>query len=337
MPRSTSQITGGPPTPVCWVVTEGAVGMENQALGLAEAVGLPTVIKRVMVRAPWTHLPVQLWPRPLSLIAEGSDRLDGPWPRLLITCGRRSVPFSMAIRHASGGDCFTVHVQDPKVRLSNFDLVVTPRHDGLIGPNVVTSRGALNRVTPQKLAEGVRRLVPQIAALPHPVVAVLLGGTSNGFRLTPARTSRLADQLLELVQSTGAGLAVTPSRRTGEENIAELRLKLSGSGVFLWDGTGPNPYFGLLGLADAIAVTCDSVSMVSEAATTGKPTYVIDLDGGSRRFRRFHDSLRAAGVTRPFDGGLEQWVYAPLDDTTTVAAAVRQRLGLAAQERTECH
>ncbi len=336
MPGPTSRATEDPPAPVCWVVTEGAVGMENQALGLAEAVGLPTVVKRVTVRAPWTRLPVQLWPRPLNLIAGNSDRLEAPWPRLLITCGRRSVPFSIAVRRTGEGGCFTIHIQDPRARLSNFDLVVPPRHDGLSGPNVIASRGALNRITPRRLAEGVRRLAPGIAALPRPVVAVLLGGTSNSFRLTPARTGRLADQLLALTRSTGVGLAVTPSRRTGAENVAELRRKLSGSGAYFWDGTGRNPYFGLLGLADTIAVTCDSVSMVSEAAATGKPVYVIDLDGGSRRFRRFHDSLRADGITRPFDGRLERWSYAPLDDTAAVAAAVRGRLGLAAQEPAAC-
>ncbi len=328
--------TEEPLAPVCWVVTEGAVGMENQALGLAEAVGLPTVVKRVTVGRPWTRLPTRLWPRPLDLVGRSGDPLEPPWPRLVITCGRRSAPLGAAIRRAAAGGCFAVHVQDPKARLGDFDLVAAPRHDGLSGPNVVASRGALNRVTPWRLAEGARRLAPRVAGLPRPLVAVLLGGASGSFRLTPARTGRLADRLLELRRSAGAGLAVTPSRRTGEENVAALRRKLPDDGVFLWDGAGPNPYFGLLGLADAIAVTCDSVSMVSEAATTGKPVYTIDLDGGSRRLREFHDSLRADGVTRPFDGRLERWSYAPLDDTETVAAAVRRRLGLAAQELAVC-
>lgn len=320
---------------MCWVVTEGAIGMENQAVGLAEAIGLPSVVKRVVARAPWRYLPAQAWPRPLSLTATASDPLVSPWPRLLITCGRRSVPFSTAIRRTSAGACFTVHIQNPKVRLQHFDLVVPPRHDGIAGPNVMASRGALNRVTPEKLAEGARRLAPRLAHLPRPLVAVLLGGTSNSFRLTAARTARIAEQLRALMRSSGAGLAITPSRRTGEENVAALRRTLPEEGIFLWDGTGANPYFGLLGLADAIAVTCDSASMVSEAATTGKPIYVIDLDGGSRRYRRFHDMLRADGITRPFDGRLEQWTYAPLDDTATVAAAVRQRLGL--DTRSKCH
>jgi mitochondrial fission protein ELM1 len=321
---------------LCWIITEGAVGMENQALGLAEAIGLPIVVKRVTARAPWKNLPAQIWLRPLNVVTAQSDPLVPPWPRLLISCGRRSVPFSTAIRRASAGTCFTVHIQSPKTRLHHFDLIVPPRHDGLAGPNVISSRGALNRITPTKLAEGARRLRPRLEHLPRPLVAVLLGGTSNSYRLTTARTSHIADQLLNLMQSTGAALAITPSRRTGQENVAELRRKLPEDGVFFWDGTGTNPYFGLLGLADTIVVTCDSASMVSEAASTGKPVYVIDLDGGSRRFRLFHDMLREDGITRCFDGRLEQWSYAPLDDTETVAATVRQRIGLPPQEPNRC-
>ena len=310
--------------------------MENQALGLAEAIGLPIVVKRVTARAPWKNLPAQIWPHALNVMTPRSDPLLPPWPRLLISCGRRSVAFNTAVRKASAGTCFTVHIQSPKIRLNHFDLVVPPRHDDLAGPNVMSSRGALNRVTPARLAEGARRLRPKLRHLPRPLVAVLLGGTSNSYRLTTARASQIADQLLHLARSTGAGLAITPSRRTGTENVAELRRKLTKEGIFFWDGSGPNPYFGLLGLADAIVVTCESASMVSEAATTGKPVYVIELDGGSPRFQRFHDMLREDGITRPFDGRLEQWNYAPLNDTVTVAATVRQRLGLAPQEPIGC-
>ncbi len=321
---------------LCWVITEGMIGVENQALGLAEAIGLPTVVKRVTARAPWKSLPAQAWPYPLTLIEAGSDPVEAPWPRILISCGRRSVPFSTAIKKESSGHCFTVHIQNPKVGLHNFDLVVPPRHDGLGGSNVINTRGALNRVTSSKLSEGARRFSSYFNHLPRPLVAVLLGGTSNSYRLTETRIAKIAKQLLQLVHDSGAGLVITPSRRTGQDNIEVLRSKLKHNGIFIWDGTGINPYFGLLGLADAIVVTEDSVNMVSEAASTGRPVYVIGLEGGSRRFKLFHDMLRSDGITRPFDGRLENWSYAPLDDTISVAAEVRLRLGLTRQEPPGC-
>ncbi|MBT5646243.1 MAG: hypothetical protein HOJ41_00140, partial [Rhodospirillaceae bacterium] len=95
---------------------------------------------------------------------------------------------------------------------------------------------------------------------------------------------------------------------------------------WFWDGSGDNPYFGLLGLADAIVVTADSVSMVSEACATGKPVHVIELDGGSAKFARFHEALRRAGITRPFNGTLESWTYDAPDDTARVAAEIVHRI-----------
>jgi hypothetical protein len=104
-----------------------------------------------------------------------------------------------------------------------------------------------------------------------------------------------------------------------------LQKRLAGQNVFVWDGKGDNPYFAMLGTADAIIVTADSVSMISEAASTGKPVHIIELEGGSAKFARFHQAMRNAGITRPFNGTLENWDYAPLDDTARAAAEIRRR------------
>ncbi len=314
----------------CWTLTEGHAGMESQCRGLAEALGVTPERKRARPRAPWIWLPTGCWPRPLAAPAPGSDALAPPWPDVLISCGRRSVDIALAIRRASGGRTFAVHIQDPHVRPSRFDLVVAPRHDGLTGPNVVVTAGAVHPVTPEKLAAAAGRFGPALAHLPRPLVAVLVGGSNRSYRLTPAVTAALAERLVELCRAEGAGLAVTPSRRTGRENERELRRRLAGVPSVVWDGSGENPYLGYLALADAIVVTCDSVSMVSEAIATGKPVYVVDIEGGSRRLRRFHEMLRADGITRPFDGRLDRWDYAPPDDTARAAEAIRR--GLAARE-----
>jgi hypothetical protein len=138
----------------------------------------------------------------------------------------------------------------------------------------------------------------------------------------------VAERLADLTRCFGAGLMVTPSRRTGADNEAILRNRLSGLPAELWDGTGENPYFGYLGLADAVVVTCDSVSMTSEACSTGKPTYVIELEGGSPKFRAFHDGLYQDGITRRFDGTLDLWTPPTLDDTEQVAEELRRRLAV---------
>ncbi len=309
----------------CWILSEGHAGVENQCLGLAEAVGVAPTVKRVRPRAPWTYLPARLWPAPLMSLP-AAERLAPPWPDLVITCGRRSVPLSVAVRRASGGATFTVHIQDPTVDPRNFDLVVAPRHDRLTGDNVVVTRGAVHRVTPARLAAAARDFAPRLSHLPRPLVAVLVGGTNRRYRVTPEIMAGLARRLAVMARLYGAGLAVTPSRRTGRENEAALRRGLDGVPAAIWDGDGGNPYFAYLALADAIVVTCDSVSMVSEALSTGKPVYVADLPGGSPRFRRFHEGLRRDGLVRPFTGRLEPWTYTPLDDTARAAGELRRRL-----------
>ncbi|MFQ5984738.1 MAG: mitochondrial fission ELM1 family protein [Alphaproteobacteria bacterium] len=316
-------------TPTCWVLSDGKPGMETQCVGLAEALGFPFVVKRIRARAPWRFLPPQLWLAPLKALAAESDALKPPWPDLLVATGRNTVALSIALKKASGGRTFTVQIQKPVVSPRRFDLVVPAEHDGCRGPNVVPTRGSLHRVTPEGLKAAAEAVAPRVAHLPRPLVAVLVGGSNKVYRLTEGVARSIGERLAAFAGAEGAGLLVTPSRRTGARNEAVLRRTLAGAPAFIWDGRDDNPYLGFLGLAEAIVVTADSVNMVSEACATGKPVYVIELKGGSEKFRRFHRSLREEGMTRSFDGRLDRWTYPPLDETQRVAREVRARMRLA--------
>ena len=298
--------------------------MENQCLGLAEAIGVSPVIKRIVLRTPWKLLSPHLRLGLRHAVAHGG--LAPPWPDLVIASGRQSVPASLAVKQGSGGRAFRVHIQDPVIDPRHFDLVVVPEHDRLRGANVLTTRGSLHMVTAARLADAAARFADRLTHLPRPRVAVLIGGANAVFRLDSGMMERIADQLAAVATHDGAGLMVTPSRRTGAGNEAILRQRLDGLPAEVWDGAGENPYFGYLALADAIIATGDSVNMVCEAAATGKPVHVIDLEGGSRKFRAFHRSMAEAGVTRPFAGRLEHWTYEPVDEPRRVAEEVRRRL-----------
>lgn len=102
-----------------------------------------------------------------------------------------------------------------------------------------------------------------------------------------------------------------------------LQKRLAGLSAKIWDGAGENPYFAYLALADAFLVTADSVSMISEAAATGKPIHILDLDGGNAKFALFHQIMRNAGITRAFAGRIEEWSYPVPDDTARAGAALR--------------
>jgi uncharacterized protein len=311
----------------CWIITPGEAGFESQGRGLAEALETVPVLKRVRVKRPWTWVPSAWWPDPFAVLADDSDSLAPPWPEMVVSCGRVAAPLAIAIKAASGGATRIVHIQDPLMPFAGFDVVIAPRHDGIAGPNVVTTTGAIHGVTAAKLAAGAERWRPQFAALPRPLIGVLIGGNNGRFTLDGSVMTAISEGLATLARQHKAGLAITPSRRTGAANETLLRKRLAGLPAFIWDGSGDNPYFGILGLADALVVTEDSVSMTSEALATGKPVYVARLRGRSRRQRRFHEELTAAGYTRPFNGELATWTYSPPDDTARAARECRRRFG----------
>ena len=305
----------GPPAPV-WALTTGEAGAAGQAEGLAAAVGWPFEIRTVRLRRPWSWLPAHR--QAPGLLQTGlAERLGPPWPELLITCGRRSASVSVAVRRASGGRCFTVHIQNPRVPLRHFDLVVPPRHDGIGGPNVLETRVALHRLTPDALTAAGEAWRERLGDLN---VAVLLGGRSRSHRFTPETVEALAEGLAGLE----GPVAVTAYRRTEADVVAALKARLPDA--WFWDGSGCNPYPGMLALARHIVVTEDSVSMTSEAVSTGKPVYAARMAGGNRRIARFQTALRAEGVIRPFEGRLEEWRYEPIDETPRVAAELLRRM-----------
>jgi hypothetical protein len=308
-----------------WYLHDGKVGLRNQALGVAEAVGLPFEEKRLAIRTPWRMLPPALWPNAIAAAGPAGDLLEPPWPRLVIGAGGRAAAPMLAIRRAAGGRCLVVQIQTPAIARRHFDLMVVPSHDRVRGPNVMVTRGAVHRVSRAKLAEARAAWAGRLALLPHPRVAVLLGGDNGSYRLPAERAAGIAADLARLARD-GAGLMVTPSRRTGPEAERIVRAALEGLPAIVWDGTGDNPYFGFLAHADYVLATADSVSMITEASATGRPVQVIPLDGGSAKFERFHRALAEDGVTRIFRGGLEDWSYPERDDTEAAGDRIRMMM-----------
>ncbi len=301
------------------VFAEDFAGMRSQALGLAEAAGLQPRMVGLQPRLPWWWMPGRLWPSPLRAV-----RITTPPEPLAIGCGGKAAPVLAALRRRGK---LTVQIQHPRMDPRKFDLVVVTTHDGLTGPNVIVTRTALHRATPARLAAARAEWAGRLAHLPRPLVAVLVGGSNGRFRLEAAEGATLAAQLAGIMRTEGVGVAVTPSRRTAPAVQQALRTTLAPLGAFVWNGEGENPYFGLLAHADAIVVTADSVSMVSEAVATSAPVLLAELPGRSRRIGAFLDGLKAAGRVRPFLGRLETWQTSPLDDTPLAADMVRRRLG----------
>jgi hypothetical protein len=287
----------------------------------------------VALRAPWRQLsPFFRWGHAYAFTKD-SDALTPPLPDLLIASGKQSIAAALHVRQMGKRDghrVVTVFIQNPGIAPSHFDLVIAPKHDRIVGENVMATRGALHRITREKLEEGAAKLLPRVAHLPRPYIGVLIGGANISYALGPDEIAKLGDALIRAARETGGSLLITASRRTGDDNVGRLKRALAGTPSFLWDGEGDNPYFGLLGLADHLVVTNDSVSMVSEAVATGKPVYVFALPGKagrsrkSRKFARFHTDMAEAGWTRAFDGSVAAYDRPEVPrETAQAAEAVR--------------
>jgi hypothetical protein len=308
--------------PSAWILSDDYAGLQAQAIGLAEAAGLRYELRILAPAIPWRWIAAKLWPAPLSVVA---DAVQGPLPEVVIGAGGKAGPVLAALRRRGAQ---VVQVQHPRMDPRHFDLVIVNRHDDLTGPNVVITRTALHRVTPQRLADAAEAWRARVAALPRPLIAVLVGGSNGRHRLDQAVGVALADQLAGMMRRDHVGLMLTPSRRTDPAVTRALRERLAPLGAWVWDGQGENPYFGMLALADVIVATEDSVSMVSEAVATAAPVLLAALPGSSRRIDAFHRSLLDEGRIRRFAGRCEVWPTAPLNDTPLAAAELRRRLRL---------
>ncbi len=320
---------------VAWAVTTGATGMRTQARGLAEAVAGEAIEKTIGVRFPWNLLPGSWAPSPGAVLDRDPDfdQLEPPWPDLIVTCGRKSAAAAVAVKRASGGRTIAVHVQDPLTDPRAFDLVVAMPHDRVSGGNVLKVDTALHDLTAAKLSEAAAAWSATFAALGRPLIGLVVGGATkaSGFTLDQARL--LLDRIAAVRSATGAGLAVTPSPRTPPEVLELIATSLADDPrAYVWDREGPNPYRGILALADRLVVTSDSVSMISEAVSTPHPVEVFDLaegrlSSGGGRHADFLDRLVEDRLVRRFQGEEEPPATAgPFDATAAAAERVRALL-----------
>ncbi|MFK2891043.1 mitochondrial fission ELM1 family protein [Dyella flagellata] len=311
----------------CWVITDQAAGNQRQALALAERMGMPVRHLVLSPRAPWSWLsPRLVMGGRLVLPASQRAAFAPPWPSLAIGCGRSAALLTRLLRSLTEGYCHTVQILDPRVDPTHWDTVVAPRHDDLAGPNVLNPLGSLNPIDDAWLADG-REATPALAYLPRPRVGVLLGGARAGVRMDGDYARRLVEHLLERRQREGGSLLVLTSRRTPSAIAEVMRNALRGVPGLLWTGPddGNNPYPGVLGWADRLVVTPDSVNMLSEACAVGCAVHTFVVGNLPPKLTRFHDSLRKADLLHDInqDAPAQQ---APLRETESIAEALRERI-----------
>ncbi len=312
---------------VCWMISDGKAGHETQARGVADALGVTVVTKRVAPKGPWR------WAAPWGPVApsehfgQPASEFAPPWPSIAIAVGRASIPYIRALKRRAGPATFTVVLEDPKAGKGIADFLWVPAHDPLRGPNVMTTLTAPHNFSEARFAELRKRVPDAIAALPGPRIAVILGGKNAVYRFKDQDDDRLANALKSLGE-LGVSFMITTSRRTHVRLLGVVDAATAGRPRVMYTGVGDNPYADFLAHADALVVTADSVNMTGEACATGRPVYVFTPSGGSEKFRRFHEALRNNGATRELPERVEtvpDWRYAPLDSSLQIAEEIERR------------
>jgi len=298
-----------------WAVSDGRAGNVAMAMGLAERVAALTgsrVLQRdLAVNGPRAWLAARLPWLPSRL-----QMTTYPQPAIVIGAGRRVAPAVAAMRQTGAK---TVQILDPQMALRRFDLVVAPEHDGLSAPNTFATLGSVHRISSDLLETARSEWATHFRAQPRPLIAVMIGGSTRRTPMTDAMATRLVSDLRALVDR-GAGLAITASRRTPQAHAEQIAAAVPNAAF--WDGSGENPYFGMLACADALIVTDDSVNMASEAAATGKPLAIYPLLREGGKIAHFHERLIERGHGQWFDGSVPTVHAEPLDETGRAAQVV---------------
>ena len=312
-----------------WVLGSGKVGHEVHCIGIARALGLEPQVRPVRPRRlfAWTSPFGPIDPRDAPHRKDSS--IAPPYPDIVLAAGRTTVPYLRRLKRETAGQVFTVFLQDPRTGPGTADMVWVPEHDRLRGENVLTTLTSPHPLRPHVLQAAREHPDPRLDHLPHPRVAMILGGPSAHHQFTAADIAQLA-QAAQAVVAKGNSLMVTPSRRTPPALLDAIRAALAEieagpDRAFVWDGSGDNPYAQIIAHADALIVTGDSVNMMGEAIVTGRPVHVYEPTGGHRKIAGFLDRLVESGWVRRWKGQLEDWTYEPVDATGQIAAEVARR------------
>jgi mitochondrial fission protein ELM1 len=310
-----------------WIISDGKQGNDVQSRGVFAALGLTFQVKSVNPQGLWRLLAPWGPVSPFEGFGREQSAFRPPWPDFAIATGRLTTPYIRALKRRAGLATYTIILTDPKVSARAADLFWVPNHDARRGANVITTLTAPHAYVERRPGEPLRVLAPALAQLPRPRFAVALGGPNGHYHYTQEAIAHLVSALRSLV-ALGAGVMITPSRRTPAPVVAQIRELATELGAWLWDGEGDNPYADFLAHADYFIVPADSVNMTGEPCATGRPVYVFNPGGGSPKFARFHRALEQHGATRPLPDRFERfesWDYTPLNSAETIAEEIRRR------------
>jgi mitochondrial fission protein ELM1 len=305
------------------LLTQGMHGMISQVEGLAKALDIDFTHHTVELNNFWKMVPPKITPISQSVYKKiDHDNFD-----IIISCGRKSVIPSIHLKNSSNKKIFNIHIQDPKVDLKHFDFIVAPEHDAMKGQNVISTRGAIHYLTENEINENKDYLNSFIKKDERKIWTLIMGGPTKYYDYSSKNINNIFKKINELSKIHNFQLVVIPSMRT-PINITHYAKEYFGEDHTVIMDVDKKAYLSALAIAQNIIVTCDSSSMISEAALTGKPIYIASIlpKKKDKRFQRFRNLFKELNITRNLGEEIKDWNYQKLDETNRVANIIKQKI-----------
>tara|TARA_Y100000591_G_scaffold34999_1_gene25913 strand:- start:508 stop:1458 length:951 start_codon:yes stop_codon:yes gene_type:complete len=303
------------------LLTEGMHGMISQVEGLAKALDIEFIHEKIELNNFWKMIPPKFTPVKNYVFKNNLDKKFD----IVISCGRKSVIPSIYLKKIYKQKIINIHIQDPKVSLSNFDLIIAPDHDGLKGNNVLISKGAIHYIRNSELDENINYLKSKINK--EKIVSFIVGGPNKYYDYNRTSIDEIFSKIKKIFIKNNFQLIFIPSMRT-PKYIIELAKNYFDENQIIIKEIDKKAYLSSLKLADYVIVTCDSTSMISEAAITGKPIYIAQMPPikRNRRFNKFFELFKSLNIIKELDNKLEYWNYEKLNETDRISSYIKDKL-----------
>ena len=304
------------------LLTEGMHGMISQVEGLAKALDIDFTHHKVELNKFWKLIPPKFTPvSNFTFNSITTNDFD-----IIISCGRKSVIPSIYLKKNSKKRVHNIHIQDPKVSLNNFDFIIAPEHDGLTGENVILSKGSIHYLTKEEITNNHEYLSEKLNKEKE-YLSLILGGPNKYYDYNEKNLIKIFDKIKSILESNNLQAIIIPSMRTPKK-IIDFTQNYLGENNLVIKEVDKKAYLSSLSLAKYIVVTCDSTSMISEAALTGKPIYIAEIPAKSNdyRFRKFRDLFHKLKIIKNLNEKVEIWNYEILDETNRIAKEIKKKI-----------
>ena len=303
------------------LLTQGMHGMVSQVEGLAKALGLSYKHHTIKLKPFWNLIPPKFSPISENLIKD-KFVCDS---KIIISCGRKSVIPSMALKKRLGKEIFTIHIQNPKVSFNHFDLIISPEHDNIKGDNVITTTGAIHYLTKKEIKDNSNYL--GLEREKKKLVAFIIGGPNKYYAYSDQAIHQTFNKMKTLFTPDKYRIIIIPSYRTPAKVIKKAYETFNFNHHVVKE-VDKKAYLSALAIAGHIVVTCDSTSMISEAAVTGKPVYIAMMKSikNNYRFKKFYNKLNELGITKELKDNVETWGYENLNEVGRIAPLIKSKI-----------